>query len=209
MLRGPAINHIAVGEQPFIPCITMGRYGQIVKKARPSDDAFVAMIDSAQTIIHFSLQDIGPVCVPGTKMSLPGCVWPEAYLNAMARVMWTRGVDIEIVLSNPGSIPGDLSPTEANYGNGWSCVDVAAEIIKRIKTQFPGAEDYKLREVVRDNLRISFLRSQRGGCNYKDGQTLGLHCECCADNLLQSLLLFGPVISLHVLLLRSQTFHYR
>ncbi|KAL3902487.1 MAG: hypothetical protein SGARI_005810 [Bacillariaceae sp.] len=104
-------------------------------------------------------------------------VWPEAYLNAMARVMWTRGVDIELVLSNPGSIPGDLSPTEANYGNGWSCVDVAAEIIKRIKTQFPGAEDYKLREVVRDNLRVSFLRSPRGGCNYKDGQTLGLHAK--------------------------------
>jgi hypothetical protein len=42
-----------------------------------------------------------------------------ALFVAIARVMWTRGVDIEIVLSNPGSIPGDLSPTEANYGNGW------------------------------------------------------------------------------------------
>jgi hypothetical protein len=81
MLRGPAIGHFANREQPFVPVITMGRYGQIVKKARPSDDAFVALIDSAQTIIRFALQDIGPVCVPGTKMSLPGCVWPEAYLN--------------------------------------------------------------------------------------------------------------------------------
>jgi hypothetical protein len=58
----------------FVPVITMGRYGQILKKDRPSDAAIVALIDSAQTIIRF-------VCVPGTKLSLPGCVWPEEYLN--------------------------------------------------------------------------------------------------------------------------------
>lgn len=94
----------------------------------------------------------------------------------MARVMWTKGVDLEIVLSNPGSIPGNLSPTEANYGNGWSCVDVAAEIIKCIRKQFPDAQDSRLREIVRDNLRICFLKSPRGGKTYKDGGNLGLHC---------------------------------
>ncbi len=79
LIRGPGANNI--GSEDHVPIITMGRYGQILKKARPSDDAFVAMIDSAEKVVHFALQDIGPVCVPGTKMSLPGCVWPDAYLN--------------------------------------------------------------------------------------------------------------------------------
>jgi hypothetical protein len=116
MLRGPTAD---VEAEDLVPVVTMGRYGKIIKKARPSDDAFVAMIDSAQEIIRFSLQDMGPVVLPGTKRALPGLDWPYAYLNAIARSMWTKGVDIEIVLSNPGSIPGNLSPTEANYGNGW------------------------------------------------------------------------------------------
>lgn len=46
-------------------------------------------------------------------------VWPLPYMNAMARAMWTKGVDVEIVLSNPGSIPDNLPMTEAQYGNGW------------------------------------------------------------------------------------------
>lgn len=161
----------------YVPCITMGRYGAILKKARPSDAAFVAMLDSAQTIIRCALQDLGPVCLPNTKITLPGCVWPYEYLDALARVIWVRGVDVEIVLSNPNSIPGGCSPTEANYGNGWSCVDVAAEIIKRIQVQFPDAHDGDLRQKVRDNLRICFLKSPRGGYAYKDGATLGLHSK--------------------------------
>lgn len=56
----------------FVPVITLGRYGTILKKARPSDDAFVAMFDSAQTIIRCALQDLGPICVPKTKMTVPG-----------------------------------------------------------------------------------------------------------------------------------------
>lgn len=161
----------------YVPVLTIGRYGVILKKARPSDDAIVAMIDAAQTIIRLSLQDLGPVVLPGTKRALPGMTWPNAYLNAMARVIWTKGVDVEIVLSNPGSIPGNCSPLEACYGNGWSCVDVAAEIIKRIQSQFPDAPHGELRHKVEDNLRVCFLRSPRGGQHYKDGQSLGLHCK--------------------------------
>lgn len=67
--RGPGVAK----DEAFVPVISMGRYGAIVKKARPSDDAFVAMLDSAETVIRFSLQDLGPVCLPGTKMALPGC----------------------------------------------------------------------------------------------------------------------------------------
>ena len=41
------------------------------------------------------------------------------YMNAFANVIWTKGVDLEIVLSNPMSIPDNLSFTEAQYGMGW------------------------------------------------------------------------------------------
>ncbi len=57
------------------------------------------------------------------------------------------------------------------------CVDVAAEIIKCIKAQFPDAPDDKLREIVQDNLRVCFLRCPRGGVNYSDGGTLALHSK--------------------------------
>lgn len=159
-----------------VPIITMGRYGALTEKDRPSDDAFLAMLGSAQTIIRLALQDLGPVCIPGTKLALPGCVWPDAYLSTLAQVLWERGVDVEIALSNPGSIPGGLSPTEACYGNGWSCVDVAAEIIKRIKRQYPDAEDDDLRAKVTENLRVCFIREERGNA-WEDGMTMGMHAK--------------------------------
>jgi len=175
--RTAGLRRLPSAQQQYVPVITMGRYGTLLRKDRPSDDAFVAMLDSAQTIIRMALQDLGPVALPGTKQAVPGMGWPKTYLDALARVIWTRGVDVEIVLSNPGSIPGSLSMLEACYGNGWSCVDVASEIIKRIQKQFPSAPDGDLRQKVEENLRISFLRSPKGGRYYKDGQTLGLHSK--------------------------------
>ncbi len=159
-----------------LPIISMGRYGTLTMKHRPADDAFIAMIDSAKTIIRMSLQDLGPVCIPKTKVALPGCTWPKPYLDALARVIWLKGVDVEIVVSNPGSIPGGLTPLDAQYGNGWSCVDCAAEIIKRIKKQFPQADDAALRQKVEDNLRICFIR-HAGSTTYKDGGSIGNHSK--------------------------------
>lgn len=163
-------------EADYVPLISLGRQGTLTLNHRPSDDAFIAMIDSAQTIVRLTLQDIGPVCVPSTKIALPGLTWPKPYLNAMARAIWTRGVDIEIVLSNPGSIPNGLSPLEACYGNGWSCNDVGSEIIKRIKKQFPKADDAHLRKKVEDNLRVCFIRHAKS-TTYPDGKNIGLHAK--------------------------------
>lgn len=160
-----------------VPIITMGRYGCLTPPPdRPSDKAFIAMLASAKKVIHLALQDLGPVCIPGTKIALPGCVWPDEYLSTLAKVIWERGVDVEIVVSNPGSIPGGLSPTEANYGNGWSCIDVAAEIIKRIRTQFPNAKDKDLRTKVSNNLRVAFIREERGS-TWADGMNMGMHAK--------------------------------
>mmetsp|Transcript_2282 Transcript_2282/g.3572 ORF Transcript_2282/g.3572 Transcript_2282/m.3572 type:complete len:564 (-) Transcript_2282:78-1769(-) len=174
-----AVNSVPApdrGDLPQLTMITMGRLGAILKKDRPSDDAFVAMIDSATTMVRMSLQDLGPVCIPNTKMALPGLSWPKPYLSALARVIWTKGVDVEIILSNPASIPGGLGPMEACYGNGWTCVDVAAEIIKRIRTQFPEAQDSELRQKVSENLRICFVRHAKT-TTYTDGGNIGLHSK--------------------------------
>lgn len=103
----------------FVPILTIGRYGTLNRRSRPSDGAFVAMLKASRHSIRLAIQDIGPVKLPGTNFSLPGLSWPEAYLKALARAIWLNGVTVEIVLSNPGSIPGKCSPTEACYGNGW------------------------------------------------------------------------------------------
>lgn len=145
-------------------------------RARPSDDAILAMINSSQKIIRLVLQDLGPVCLPGTKKGLPGLVWPKNYLAAIGKAIYERGVDIEMVLSNPNSIPGSLKGTEANYGNGWDCVDVAAEIIKGIQKQYSDVDNARLRAMVSDNLKICFIRHAKSE-SYEDGMSIGLHSK--------------------------------
>lgn len=159
-----------------VPLISIGRQGTVIFRSRPSDDAILAMINSSEKIIRLVLQDLGPVCLPGTKKALPGLKWPKEYLAAMGKAIYERGVDIEMVLSNPNSIPGGLNGTEANYGNGWDCVDVAAEIIKSIQKQHSEIDDAKLRAMVLDNLRICFIRHGKSA-QYEDGETIGLHSK--------------------------------
>ena len=159
-----------------VPLISIGRLGSVTFRSRPSDDAILAMINSSQKIIRLVLQDLGPVCIPGSKQALPGLVWPKAYLAAIGKAIYERGVDIEMVLSNPNSIPGGLKGTEANYGNGWSCVDVAAEIIKSIQKQHSDVDDTRLREMINENLRICFIRHGKSH-QYKDGKSIGLHSK--------------------------------
>lgn len=156
--------------------LTLGRYGALIKDDRPSDDAFIAMFLSARRSIRCVLQDLGPVCVPGTKQALPGLKWPEDYLSAIGEAIWKKGVDVEICLSNPGAIPGGLSPLQASYGNGWTCIDVCSEIIKAIRKKFPNADDGDLRSKVSANLRVCFIREGRGK-KWEDGMVMGLHSK--------------------------------
>ena len=159
-----------------VPVIAVGRYGDPTLRERPADDALLAMLGAAESTIKLALQDLGPVCIPNTKIPLPGMSWPDNYLTVLAKVLWEKGVDVEIVVSNPWSIPGGLTPICANYGHGWSCVDVAVEIIKRIQRDYPDADDDSLREKVRDNLRVAFLRQERG-THWADGQSIGMHSK--------------------------------
>jgi len=159
-----------------VPVITMGRYGTLLRRKRPSDDAFKAMLGSAKTIIHLAIQDLGPFCIPGTKITLPGCVWPQDYMKILAKVIWEKDVQVEIALSNPQSIPGDLSPLEAVYGNGWTCIDVAAEIIGSIKKHYPKATDEDFRRILQKNLRVCFIREKLGN-SWQNGKTMGMHAK--------------------------------
>ena len=63
-----------------------------------------------------------------------------------------------------------------NYGNGWDCVDVSAEIIKTIKKYHPDAEDDALRQKVAENLRVCFLRTATGN-KWEDGNSKGMHAK--------------------------------
>jgi len=74
------------------------------------------------------------------------------------------------------SIPGGLTLLDACYGNGWSCVDVAAEIVKSIRSQYPDADSERLRRKILSNLAVSFVRGLRGQ-RWEDGMTMGLHSK--------------------------------
>lgn len=158
------------------PIISLGRYGMLQLTHRPSDDAFLAMLGASKTVIRMALQDLGPFCIPYTKITLPGCVWPEDYFSVLGKAMYDRNVVVEIALSNPRSIPGELSPLDAIYGNGWTCVDVAAEMINRIKAIYPDATDEELRKLLKENLRLCYIR-EACGKTWKNGKTMGMHAK--------------------------------
>ena len=151
-----------------VPVVSVGRQGTLVQDDRPADDAFVAMIDASKKIIRMSLQDVGPVTLPAVKIPLPSLGWPDHYLNALARAIWLRGVDVEIVLTNEDAMSG--------YSNGWDCNDVGSEIIKRIEKQFPTANDAVLRQKVEDNLRICYIRHGKS-FKFKSGVRIGNHTK--------------------------------
>ena len=83
----------------------------------PHDYTFLAVANNANrtNIFRSCYYTLNLLPTPWRK----GMVWPIPYMNAMARAIWTKGVDVEIVLSNPGSRPDNLPLTEAQYGNGW------------------------------------------------------------------------------------------
>lgn len=159
-----------------IKLITIGRQGSLVFLSRPADTAILAMMNSSKRVLRLVLQDLGPIKIPGSNKALPGLTWPKEYLAAIGEAIYERGVDVEMVLSNPYSIPGGLKGTEANYGNGWSCSDVAAEIIKAIQKQHKNIDDARLRAMIKDNLKICFVKHNKSH-SYKDGMTIGLHSK--------------------------------
>jgi phosphatidylserine/phosphatidylglycerophosphate/cardiolipin synthase-like enzyme len=162
-----------------VPVVTMGHCGAMVRGRRASDDAFVAVLDSAQSSIRMALQDLGPWTVPRTKIKMPLSTWPHEYLAALGRAIWERQVVVDIILSNPESTPGGLWPLSLGnrYGHGWSCVECAVKIVKTVRKQYPmDVTDDALRQRINDNLRICYIR-QKHGNTWEDGNTMALHSK--------------------------------
>jgi phosphatidylserine/phosphatidylglycerophosphate/cardiolipin synthase-like enzyme len=165
-----------------VPIITFGRFGKMSRVMagsllrRPSDDAILAMFDAANKSIRLACQDLGPVCIPNTKIPVPGFKWPRDVLEVLGRAIWKRNVQVDIVVSNAFSVPDNLSPfLAANYGNGWDAVDVAAEITKTIRKQYR-VDDRVLHQKVADKLRVCTLQT-RVGQRWPGGMTAGLHSK--------------------------------
>lgn len=175
--KGSTTTSVSSKSNPSIPLLSIGRYGAIVKRDRPADDALIAMFNAAQSSIRLVIQDLGPMQLPGTKRPLPGTQWPRQYLNALARAIWKRQVTVEIIVSNPNSMPGHLrGPGEFVYGNGWTCVDVAVEILQAIRSQFRFhvLQSETIQKLIHQKLKISYLRLN-GDTRYECGTTIGLH----------------------------------
>jgi len=160
---------VDVGE--VVPIISMGKLGT-PSDDKPSEEAFVAMFDSAISSIKLSIQDVGPrkVCRE-EPVPTPGFAWPQNHLSAFGRALG-RGVDVEIVLSNLGAF--DLG----GYSNGWTCNDVAAQIIKTIPLKYPEIYNNKkmLMDTVTNHLRLGYLRGIDGN-TYPNGNEIALHTK--------------------------------
>ena len=68
------------------------------------------------------------------------------------------------------------SEQDTPYGHGWDCVNAASEIIKAVQREHSSVDDTKLRAMIKDNLRICFIR-HNGSSKYSDGNTIGLHSK--------------------------------
>mmetsp|Transcript_14664 Transcript_14664/g.21959 ORF Transcript_14664/g.21959 Transcript_14664/m.21959 type:complete len:543 (+) Transcript_14664:78-1706(+) len=155
-----------------VKMLALGRYGKIRgNDDRSADDAIIAMFDASQDSIRLLLQDLGPVnkTVMGKKIVYKS--WPKHYMKAWARAIFVRGVDVEIILSNPGA-----GEERGNYSNGWSCEEVAAEIIKTMSEEFPEATEEQMKKKVVENLRICFLKNKKGAA-WETGSKVGLHSK--------------------------------
>jgi len=155
-----------------VKILSLGRYGDMgCDDARSSDGAFIAMFDAAKSSIRLFLQDLGPVnrTVGGRKISYLS--WPKKYMRVWAKAMFERDVDVEIVLSNPTS-----GEERGLYSNGWSCEEVAAEIIKAMRELYPNASQAEIKKKAVDNLRICWLRTKKGN-EWQTGCKVGLHSK--------------------------------
>ena len=156
-----------------VKILSLGRYGNIGgENARSSDDAFLAMFGASQSSIRLLLQDLGPVnaIVLGKRVAVHP--WPKEYMKAWGKAMFERGVDVEIVLSNVDAIDS----VGTDYSNGWSCEEVAAEIIKAMREMYPNASQVEIKKKLVDHLRICGLKNKRGN-EWQTGEKVGLHSK--------------------------------
>jgi len=161
--------------------ITVGRLGAL--GANPSDSAITAMLSSARKTIRLSQQDLGPMVHPlnvplaEKPFRLPGQVWPANYLRELGHAM-RRGVSVSIVLSNVGAIPANLTGSLDAFSNGWTAVDVAAEIVKAMQqNDDKKLSDCELKDLIARNLHVTTIHQKSGTLDYPDGRHIPNHAK--------------------------------
>ena len=114
MYTPPSITPTEARTNGQVPIISCGRHGSLniagtsTWTANPSDTAITAMIAASKKVVRMSLQDLGPLAVPGPfgPQAIPNGVWPKAYLRELGTAIFQRGVRVEIVVSGPNCVPG-------------------------------------------------------------------------------------------------------
>jgi phosphatidylserine/phosphatidylglycerophosphate/cardiolipin synthase-like enzyme len=141
--------------------ISVGRLGKGIEldanqaHGNQADVALRALIRSAKRTLRISQQDIGPVKAPVIGIPLNG--WPDAEIAELGNALG-RGVEVFVVVSNPDSAAGGLSPIEAQYWNGWSLLDIARRI-RDYMERTPGLpKGAALRELLCAKLHVARLR---------------------------------------------------
>ena len=152
------------------PVFSLGRLGRMGEN--PADDAIDAILDSAQSSLKLSLQDLGPIRLGA--ITLTG--WPDGTLESLVDAV-LRGVQVDVVLSSPNSIPGGLNGASANYGNGWTIEETKNVVLEWVSNRLANYSPYAdVVERVRDNLRFASLRFSEDA-NWDDGEGVGNHAK--------------------------------
>jgi len=146
-----------------VPVITVGKLGGV--DGDEGQHAIIALMNAAETNLKLSLQDIGPVGGSGT--------WPEPYLNALAGAL-SRGVEVELVLTNLNALPGGLNIGSASYSNGWTPLDVATKLVEYAAAHPELAGN--MRDAVCNKLHATSLR-QGPDEQWPDGRGLANHAK--------------------------------
>lgn len=147
--------------------ISTGRLGGLGEN--PADEALLAMLRSAESTIRLSQQDLGPVALVG-DLSLSD--WPEDVMLELGYAM-ARGVDVYVVLSEPGSVPGGGS---VPYGNGWEIVEVAQTLEEFLETSGVFAPDEDIHAILCEQLHLAPLR-WFAGPSWPGGEQVANHAK--------------------------------
>lgn len=155
------------------PIVSVGRLGALGEQS--SDDAILAMIDSARSTIRLSQQDLGPIHKAGASLG----AWPEATMVALVAAM-DRGVDVSLTLSNTGAVPGDINPIEATfntYDNGWTPEEVAKKLAA-FAEKHPEAHPRNPDATALICAKLALMRLRSSAAEaWRDGRTLANHAK--------------------------------
>jgi phosphatidylserine/phosphatidylglycerophosphate/cardiolipin synthase-like enzyme len=129
----------------------------------PSDTALATLMSQATTSIKIAQQDIGSLRILGGTL-------PQSYMAAWITAAM-RGVDVNIVVSNPNSFGGTGRTDADSYANGWSLAELFQGVSQLADSMFPGHHAEICQRIHFSNLRAS------SSATWADGSPLANHAK--------------------------------